>query len=179
MNGNNWFCFNLIDEYPKHGTTVESLAKLKPCFDKNGSVTAGNASGINDSAAAVLLMSQEEAQKRGATPLARIVAFGQAGVEPELMGIGASAAVEVVVSITKYLLWQNIRKFFILCLLFQLKKAGWTKEEVDLYELNEAFAAVSLSVNKELNIDESKINIHGGAIALGKYLIVLMFIFLV
>lgn len=107
LNRNNLFCFNLIDEFPKHGTTVESLAKLKPCFDKNGSVTPGNASGINDSAAAVLLMSQEEAQKRGATPLARIVAFGQAGVEPELMGIGASAAVDVVVSITQSITYRD------------------------------------------------------------------------
>lgn len=88
------------DEFPKHGTTIETLAKLKPCFDKNGSVTAGNASGINDSAAAVLLMSQKELQKRGATPLARIVAFGQVGVDPLTMGLGASAAVQVVVSIT-------------------------------------------------------------------------------
>ncbi|XP_031626527.1 acetyl-CoA acetyltransferase, cytosolic [Contarinia nasturtii] len=132
------------DEFPKHGTTAETLAKLRPCFDKNGSVTAGNASGLNDSAAAVLLMSHAEAQKRGATPLARIVAFGQAGVDPNFMGMGASSAVQIV-----------------------LKKAGWNKDEVDLYELNEAFAAVSLSVNKELNIDESKININGGAIALG------------
>lgn len=87
------------DEFPKHGTTAESLAKLRPCFDKSGSVTPGNASGINDSAAAVLLMSQTEAQKRGATPLARIVAFGQAGVDPTIMGMGASAAVQVVVSL--------------------------------------------------------------------------------
>lgn len=85
------------DEYPKHGTTAASLAKLRPAFDKSGSVTAGNASGINDSAAAVLLMSKAEVQKRGAAPLARIIAIGQAGVDPKIMGIGAAAAVEVVV----------------------------------------------------------------------------------
>lgn len=90
-----------LDEFPRHGTTLESLAKLKPCFDKSGSVTPGNASGLNDSAAAVLLMSQSEAQKRGATPLARIVAFGQAGVDPLTMGMGASAAVQAVVCFTK------------------------------------------------------------------------------
>lgn len=89
------------DEFPRHGTTPEMLSKLKPCFDKNGTVTPGNASGINDSAAAVLLMSQAEVQKRGATPLARIVAFGQAGVDPKIMGMGASAAVQVVVSHTE------------------------------------------------------------------------------
>lgn len=87
------------DEYPKSGSTAEALAKLRPAFDKNGSVTAGNASGINDSAAAVLLMSEAEIQKRGVTPLARIVAFGQAGVDPKVMGIGAAAAVQIVVSL--------------------------------------------------------------------------------
>lgn len=87
------------DEYPKPGTSAESLAKLRPAFDKSGSVTAGNASGINDSAAAVLLMSEAEVQKRGTAPLARIVAFGQAGVDPKVMGIGAAAAVEVVVRV--------------------------------------------------------------------------------
>lgn len=98
------FLFQYLDEFPRHGTTVESLAKLKPCFDKNGSVTAGNASGLNDSAAAVLLMSQDEAQKRSVTPLARIVAFGQAGVDPLTMGIGASAAAQAVVCII-YCYW--------------------------------------------------------------------------
>lgn len=92
-----------IDEYPKHGTNIEALAKLKPCFDKNGSVTAGNASGLNDSAAAVLLMSQDEVQKRGATPLARIVAFAQVGVDPLTMGMGAAVAVESVVGSKSYL----------------------------------------------------------------------------
>lgn len=86
------------DEFPRHGTTSESLAKLKPCFDKSGSVTAGNASGINDSASAVLLMSEEEIQKRNLKPLARIVAFGQTGLDPNVMGMGASAAVQAVVS---------------------------------------------------------------------------------
>lgn len=89
------------DEYPKHGTTAEALAKLRPAFDKNGSVTAGNASGLNDSAAAVLLMSQSEVEQRGVQPLARIVAFGQCGCEPETMGMGGAAAVEIVVSETK------------------------------------------------------------------------------
>lgn len=94
-----YFVFNnmSLDEYPRHGTTVEILSKLKPCFDENGSVTAGNTSGLNDSAAAVLLMSQKEVLKRGITPLARIVAFGQAGVDPLIMGIGTAAAVEIVV----------------------------------------------------------------------------------
>lgn len=101
--------FFFADEFPKHGTTAETLAKLRPCFDKNGSVTAGNASGLNDSAAAVLLMSQNEAQKRGATPLARIVAFGQAGVDPLTMGMGASSAVQVVVSIAMSLLCVRIK----------------------------------------------------------------------
>lgn len=86
------------DEFPRHGTTTETLAKLRPCFDKNGSVTAGNASGLNDSAAAVLLMSEAEVERRGVKPLAKIIAFGQCGVAPELMGIGASSAVKVVVS---------------------------------------------------------------------------------
>lgn len=90
------------DEYPKSGTTVESLAKLRPCFQKDGTVTAGNASGINDSAAAVLLMSEEEVRKRGVQPLARIVAFAQAGVEPDIMGIGGAAAVQELVSLFIY-----------------------------------------------------------------------------
>uniref|UniRef100_T1GU12 Thiolase N-terminal domain-containing protein n=1 Tax=Megaselia scalaris TaxID=36166 RepID=T1GU12_MEGSC len=134
------------DEYIKPGSTVEQLAKLRPCFitDGSGSVTAGNASGINDSAAAVLLMSGEEVQKRGLKPLAKIVAWSQTGCNPEVMGIGPVKAVNEV-----------------------LKKANWTKEEVDLYELNEAFAAQSLSVLKSLELDESKVNVNGGAIALG------------
>jgi acetyl-CoA C-acetyltransferase len=133
------------DEYPKPNTSIESLTKLKPCFIKeNGTVTAGNASGINDSAAAVLLMSKEEVEKRAIKPLAKIVAFTQAGVDPKIMGYGPVPAVEKI-----------------------LKKTGWSKDDVDLYELNEAFAAQAISVNKGLGLDVNKVNIHGGAIALG------------
>lgn len=132
------------DEYPKHGTTVEGLAKLRACFIKDGTVTPGNASGINDSAAAVLLMSGEEAQKRDAKPLARIVAYSQTGICPKTMGAGPITAVQKV-----------------------LDKAGWKLEEVDLFELNEAFAAQSLAVNKGLGVNPDKVNVGGGAIALG------------
>lgn len=100
-----------VDEFPRHGTTPESLSKLKPCFEKNGTVTPGNASGLNDSAAAVLLMSENEVSARGAKPLARIVAFGQSGVNPEVMGIGAAAAVEVVVSNHYQTLNQSVTNF--------------------------------------------------------------------
>uniref|UniRef100_A0A1Q3FAS7 Putative acetyl-coa acetyltransferase n=1 Tax=Culex tarsalis TaxID=7177 RepID=A0A1Q3FAS7_CULTA len=132
------------DEYPKHGTTVEGLAKLKACFIKDGTVTPGNASGINDSAAAVLLMSGSEVQKRGAKPLAKIVAFSQTGICPKTMGAGPISAVTKV-----------------------LEKAGWKLEEVDLFELNEAFAAQALAVNKSLGVNPDRVNIGGGAIALG------------
>lgn len=132
------------DEFPKHGTTLESLAKLRPCFIKDGTVTPGNASGINDSAAAVLLMSKDEVEKRGIHPLARIVAFTQSACEPELMGYGPVTAV------------QNL-----------LTKTGWKLDDVDLFELNEAFAAQSLAVNKGLGINPDKVNVHGGSIALG------------
>lgn len=132
------------DEYLKHGTTVDQLSKLRPCFEKDGSVTAGNASGINDSAAAVLLMSDEEVKRRGLQPLAKIVAYAQSGIDPRVMGYGPVSAV------------QNV-----------LTKAGWKLEDVDLFELNEAFAAQALAVNKGLSVDPNKVNIHGGAIALG------------
>lgn len=132
------------DEYPKHGTTVEGLAKLKACFIKDGTVTPGNASGINDSAAAVLLMSGAEVQKRGAKPLAKIVAFSQTGICPKTMGAGPISAVTKV-----------------------LEKAGWKLDEVDLFELNEAFAAQALAVNKGLGVNPDRVNIGGGAIALG------------
>lgn len=132
------------DEYPKHGTTVEALSKLRPCFQKDGTVTPGNASGINDSAAAVLLMSGEEVKRRNVTPLAKIVAFASSGVDPRIMGYGPVEAVKSV-----------------------LNKAGWKLEDVDLFELNEAFAAQALAVNKGLGLDPSKVNINGGAIALG------------
>ncbi|KAM7357207.1 acetyl-CoA acetyltransferase 2 [Cochliomyia hominivorax] len=133
------------DEYIKFGTTVENLQKLRPCFiPQTGTVTAGNASGINDSAAAVLLMSKAELEKRNLKPLAKIVAWAQTGLKPEIMGLGPVSAVKSV-----------------------LAKANWSKDEVDLYELNEAFAAQSLAVLKSLELDAAKVNINGGAIALG------------
>jgi acetyl-CoA C-acetyltransferase len=132
------------DEYPKHGTTVEALAKLRPAFDKNGTVTAGNASGINDGAAAVVLMSASEADKRGVRPLARIVSWATAGVDPAIMGSGPIPASRAA-----------------------LKKAGWQADDLDLIEANEAFAAQACAVNKDLGWDVSKVNVNGGAIALG------------
>jgi len=134
------------DEYPRPGSTIEGFQKLKPCFLKDGSgtVTAGNASGINDGAAALLLLSESEMIRRGVKPLAKILGWGQAGVDPKLMGTGPIPAI------------QNA-----------LKNASWTIEEVDLFELNEAFAAQSLAVVKTLNLDASKVNVNGGAIALG------------
>ncbi|MDQ1920891.1 acetyl-CoA C-acetyltransferase [Massilia pseudoviolaceinigra] len=132
------------DEYPKHGTTLESLASLRPAFDKAGTVTAGNASGLNDGAAAVIMMSASKARELGLKPLARIKAYSSAGLDPTIMGMGP-------VSATK------------LC----LQKAGWTHEDVDLMEINEAFAAQAVAVNKEMGWDTSKINVNGGAIALG------------
>jgi acetyl-CoA C-acetyltransferase len=132
------------DEYPKHGTTLESLAGLRPAFNKEGTVTAGNASGLNDGAAAVIMMSASKARELGLTPIARIKAYASAGLDPTIMGMGP-------VSATK------------LC----LKKAGWTHEQVDLMEINEAFAAQAIAVNKEMGWDTSKINVNGGAIALG------------
>uniref|UniRef100_A0A1B0FF04 Uncharacterized protein n=1 Tax=Glossina morsitans morsitans TaxID=37546 RepID=A0A1B0FF04_GLOMM len=132
------------DEYIKEGTKLESLQKLNPCFMENGSVTAGNASGINDSASAVLLMSAHEVEKRQIKPLGKVTAWAQTGVEPKLMGLGPISAVKAV-----------------------LRKANWSKEEVDLYELNEAFAAQTLAVINSLQLDPSKVNINGGAIALG------------
>jgi acetyl-CoA C-acetyltransferase len=132
------------DEYPKAGVTLESLAKLKPAFDKEGTVTAGSASGINDGAAAVVLMKASEAAKLGKTPLARIVSWAQAGVDPAIMGTGPIPASRAA-----------------------LKKAGWKKEDLDLIEANEAFAAQACAVNKDLGWDTSKVNVNGGAIALG------------
>jgi len=132
------------DEYPKHGVTVESLAGLRPAFDKEGTVTAGNASGINDGAAAVVLMTADEAAKRGVTPLARIVSWATAGVDPAIMGSGPIPA---------------SRK--------ALEKAGWSIGDLDLIEANEAFAAQACAVNKDLGWDTSKVNVNGGAIAIG------------
>ena len=132
------------DEYPKHGTTVETLAKLRPAFDKNGTVTAGNASGINDGAAALVLMSAEEAARRDVKPLARIVSWATAGVDPAVMGTGPIPASRLA-----------------------LKRAGWKIDDLDLIEANEAFAAQACAVNKDLGLDPAKVNVNGGAIALG------------
>jgi acetyl-CoA C-acetyltransferase len=132
------------DEYPKHGTTVESLAKLRPAFDKAGTVTAGNASGINDGAAALVLMTDREAARRGLKPLARIVSWATAGVEPAVMGSGPIPASRAA-----------------------LAKAGWKHQDLDLIEANEAFAAQACAVNKDLGWDTGKVNVNGGAIALG------------
>ena len=132
------------DEHPKHGTTFEVLSKLRPAFDKNGTVTAGNASGINDGAAAVVLMTAAEAGKRGLKPLARIVSWATAGVDPAIMGTGPIPASRMA-----------------------LKKAGWSPDDLDLIEANEAFAAQACAVNKDLGWDVEKVNVNGGAIALG------------
>jgi acetyl-CoA C-acetyltransferase len=132
------------DEFPRHGTTKEGLAKLRPAFDKEGTVTAGNASGINDGAAAVIVTTEEKARSLGLTPMARIVAFASAGVDPAIMGTGPIPAS------TK-------------C----LERAGWRVADLDLVEANEAFAAQALSVNQEMGWDPEKVNVNGGAIALG------------
>ena len=132
------------DEYPKPDTTIEKLSNLRPAFKKDGTVTAGNASGINDGAAAVVLMSAEEAKIRKIEPLAKIVSWAQCGVEPSIMGTGPIPASKKA-----------------------LEKAGWGENQVDLVEANEAFAAQVISVNKELGFTQDKINVNGGAIALG------------
>jgi acetyl-CoA C-acetyltransferase len=132
------------DEYPKHGTTIEVIGKLRPAFDKEGTVTAANASGINDGAAAMVLMTAGEAVKLGKTPLARIVSWAQAGVDPKVMGSGPIPASRAA-----------------------LKKAGWSAADLDLIEANEAFAAQACAVNKDLGWDTGKVNVNGGAIALG------------
>ncbi|HWW34877.1 MAG TPA: acetyl-CoA C-acetyltransferase [Xanthobacteraceae bacterium] len=132
------------DEYPKHGTTLEVIGKLRPAFDKEGTVTAANASGINDGAAAMVLMTAGEAAKLGKTPLGRIVSWAQAGVDPKVMGSGPIPASRAA-----------------------LKKAGWSAADLDLIEANEAFAAQACAVNKDLGWDTGKVNVNGGAIALG------------
>lgn len=132
------------DEYPRHGATLEAMTKLRPAFDKEGSVTAGNASGINDGAAALVLMTASQAAKEGKTPLARIVSWAHAGVDPSIMGTGPIPASRAA-----------------------LKKAGWKVEDLDLIEANEAFAAQACAVNKDLGWDTSKVNVNGGAIAIG------------
>jgi len=132
------------DEYPRHGATLDSMSKLKPAFEKDGTVTAGSASGINDGAAAVVLMTAKQAAKEGRKPLARIVSWGQAGVDPKIMGTGPIPASRTA-----------------------LKRAGWSVGDLDLIEANEAFAAQACAVNKDLGWDTSKVNVNGGAIALG------------
>jgi acetyl-CoA C-acetyltransferase len=132
------------DEYIKHGTTLESLTALRPAFSKDGTVTAGNASGINDGAAAVIMMTAQKAKELGLKPLAKIKAYSSAGVDPSIMGMGPVPATQ-------------------LC----LKKAGWKHQDVDLMEINEAFAAQAIAVNREMGWDTKKINVNGGAIAIG------------
>ena len=132
------------DEYIRHGITMENIEKLRPAFKEGGTVTAGNASGVNDGAAMVLLMSSQQAEKRGLTPLARIVSFSTAGVDPKYMGIGPVSASKKA-----------------------LDKAGWEVSDLDLIESNEAFAAQSLAVTREMGWDPSIVNVNGGAIALG------------
>ncbi len=139
--GATWF---EADEYIRAGTTVETLGELKPAFAKDGTVTAGNASGINDGAAAVMMMSARRASELGLKPLAWIRAYASAGVDPKLMGMGPVPASQ-------------------LC----LKKAGWAHQELDLMEINEAFAAQAIAVNRQMGWDTSKINVNGGAIAIG------------
>jgi acetyl-CoA C-acetyltransferase len=133
-----------VDEYPRADTTVETLAALKPAFRKDGSVTAGNASGINDGAAALVVTSGKRAKEAGAAPLARILSYATAGVDPKIMGMGPVPAVRRA-----------------------LDRAGLKISDIDLFELNEAFAVQALAVTRELEIDASAVNIHGGAIALG------------
>ena len=132
------------DEYIRHGATIESMQKLRPAFTKDGSVTAANASGLNDGAAGVLLMSAEEAEKRGITPMARIASYATAGLDPKIMGVGPIYA---------------SRK--------ALDKAGWSVADLDLVEANEAFAAQACAVNKDMGWDPSIVNVNGGAIAIG------------
>ncbi|MBS0249276.1 MAG: acetyl-CoA C-acetyltransferase [Proteobacteria bacterium] len=132
------------DEYPKAGVTLDGISKLRPAFEKEGTVTAASASGINDGAAAVVLMRASEAAKLGKTPLARIVSWAQAGVDPKIMGTGPIPASRAA-----------------------LKKAGWSHQDLDLIEANEAFAAQACAVNKDLGWDTSKVNVNGGAIAIG------------
>ena len=132
------------DENPRHGTTIDALTKLKPAFVKDGTVTAGNASSINDGAAALVLMSEDEANKRNLKIMGRIASWATAGVDPALMGTGPIPASRAA-----------------------LKKAGWNVQDLDLIEANEAFAAQAAAVNKEMGWDATRVNVNGGAIALG------------
>jgi acetyl-CoA C-acetyltransferase len=133
-----------VDEFPRHGTTAQTLAKLRPAFADNGSVTAGNASGINDGAAAVMLTTARKAKALGVQPLARVAAYAAAGVDPAVMGLGPIPASRRC-----------------------LQKAGWSADQLDLVEANEAFAAQAIAVNREMGWDLAKVNVNGGAIALG------------
>ncbi|HLX79200.1 MAG TPA: acetyl-CoA C-acetyltransferase [Burkholderiales bacterium] len=133
-----------VDEFPRHGATIEAMRGLKPAFDKNGTVTAANASGINDGAAAVVLASAKKAKELGLKPLARIKAFASAGVDPKYMGMGPVPASKRCLS-----------------------RAGWAAKDLDLLEINEAFAAQAIAVNRQMGWDTSKVNVNGGAIALG------------
>jgi acetyl-CoA C-acetyltransferase len=132
------------DEYPRHGATLDAMKSLKPAFDKNGTVTAGNASGINDGAAAVIVTSAKKAKELGLKPLARIRAFASAGVDPKYMGMGPVPASKRCLS-----------------------RAGWAPKDLDLMEINEAFAAQAIAVNRQMGWDTAKVNVNGGAIALG------------
>ncbi|MFT5083568.1 MAG: acetyl-CoA C-acetyltransferase [Lentisphaeria bacterium] len=133
-----------VDEFPKHGSTAQGLSSLRPAFDREGTVTAGNASGLNDGAAAVIMMSAAKAKELGLTPLAKIAAYASSGVDPSIMGTGPITATQRCLS-----------------------KAGWTVDQLDLIEANEAFAAQAISVTRGLEWDTSKVNVNGGAIALG------------
>tara|TARA_Y100000746_G_C15357005_1_gene388336 strand:- start:186 stop:938 length:753 start_codon:yes stop_codon:yes gene_type:complete len=132
------------DEYIRHGVNMEEMSKLKPAFIKDGTVTAANASGLNDGAAATLLMASDEAEKRGIEPLARIVSYSTAGLDPKIMGVGPVYASRIA-----------------------LDRAGWKVDDLDLIEANEAFAAQACAVNKEMGWDPSIVNVNGGAIAIG------------
>jgi acetyl-CoA C-acetyltransferase len=132
------------DEYIRHDSSAETMARLKPAFSKDGTVTAGNASGLNDGAAALVIMSSAQAARRGLTPLARIASFATAGVDPAVMGTGPIPSSQKA-----------------------LERAGWTVDDLDLIEANEAFAAQACAVNKGLHLDPSKVNVNGGAIAIG------------
>ena len=133
-----------VDEYPKHGTTLDLLSGLRPAFDKTGTVTAGNASGINDGAAMVMLMTASKAKQLGLKPLASIKAYASTGIDPSIMGVGPISACKSC-----------------------LEKAGWSANDLDLMEINEAFAAQAIAVNREVGWDTSKVNVNGGAIAIG------------
>jgi acetyl-CoA C-acetyltransferase len=132
------------DESPRRDTSIEALAKLKPAFEEKGTVTAGNAPGVNDGAAAVLVMSEERAKKDGRRPLAEIVAYGSSGIEPRMVMMAPLEAVRLVA-----------------------KKAGWRLDEVDLLELNEAFSVQSVALVRELGLRPERVNVNGGAVALG------------